>query len=905
MQGKDQVIIMKMMTLIAVLIVLASALLIVPAVHASSGAVLTANNVYGNIQHNFTVKGAMFFGLYTNGSQSVSVLLINKTTGSIVSSYTVKTGANGIYQSWVTNNFFFFDLSNLGPGAYKLQAWIAGSPVANVSVSISYPRYTSFIETKLSSFSSNNSYFVPGSIIGVSVFTEDQFGNPMSGNTSAGLSIILSAGSSNSSLNSIVSLTPNDYGIATYLLDSGVIGMNAGRYVLVTNFSSSPPGSSAVNPETGYAFYYIVQDTMTISPYSPTDVYGQGTTLKFSADLYPYNGKVNFTVASMKGKVYWNATALDTSGGFWNYSYFINYSLPDGTYFLNVSEYTNGYLFISNSVSFQALVVSVYSNELSYLPGETATFYYTVANTSNNGPVPGLGVNYTFEYRTAAGHQSISGVVSGGVINIVVPKNSMISSTAKMTVSASNEYGQNASTTVPVYIESLQSDISMNTQLSAGEIAIVQVNAYTNRVVSPVPGAKVYVNVTFGGNVIASYSMMGLITDAQGSASYAFMLSKNATPGVYVVDAHVYAYGWSSNSTISFTVSAPAQSYSLQLVPSQATYVAGETFMAYWALLLNGSEITGAHATYAAFVGEGAVASGVNSNGTISFLLPEGLQGDMTLTVTASADGGATASSTVSVSIVKYMLIVNPSVTEYTPGQTVKFTMTILGQGFTSSGFYYEIMDSNGNMVLSGSTSLNYFGFKVPAFPSLSYSVLVVASNRSNGGALTGSTYITEYSGLTMYLSLSASPYVGGYYTPGETITLYYNIRTTGLATSSAPYTIFVELDGVPGSERMYTVTSDKGSVLFTIPSDLSSGDYVLVANAQSGNGLSAQSLQTVGVSGAEPFWNYSILPGVSVGSLLLGIVALAALALAAISLIIIRPRKRANVKEEEEEEHQ
>lgn len=875
---------------IAALIV-ASALIVVPGARAASATTLTTNNVYGNVQPNFTVDGAMFFGVYTGTSQSVTLILVNKTYNASVQTMSVTTGSSGSYQSWVKNTFNFFDLSGVGAGPYQLQAWIAGKDVANASLTISYPRYSSTVTTMSQSPSSPNRYFDPGSLIGVRVFTEDQFGNPMSGNTSAGLQITVSGMSAGGVSTYLATLSPNDYGVATFVFGSFALGYAEGKYQLFANFSGTPAGSSVNNPETGTGAYYIIKDTLAISPYSSSGIYGQGTRLNLSADLVPYPGTVNFTVESNQGKVYTNLTNLAVSGGFWNYSYLINYSLPDGYYFFNISEYSNSYLFISQELQFEALAISAYSNEPAYVPGEPAYVYYVVSNTSNDGPVSGLSVNYTLNYRTAAGHESLSGQVSGGTIKFAIPANTLAPSTATMEITASNSYRQNVSYTLPLYVEKLASFLDAGGSYYPAQIVYIQAGAQTAKVTAPVPGAKVWINVTLNGNVIGAFSAGNMTTDGQGLVSYSFILPQNITPGTYNVVAHVSAYGLSSNSTASFDVLAsPGPAFSLQVIPSRGTFLSGAPFTAAWVLTENGSVAAGAHAVFAAFINNGAIATGSSSNGTIYFLIPSDVEGQLSVQVTASAGSGQQAYSTVTVGVAEAILIINPSITVYRPGDTVHFSLSILGNGFPSPVFYYEMKDASGNTVTSGTTTGTSISFTVPRYPSQSYTLSVIASNRSSG-TVSNAVTVYEYSGLLLYVSLSPSSYVGGSYTPGQKVTVYFRISALD-SSPSAPYAIMLQLIGVPGAVVQYTAVSGNGSVSFTLPSGMSSGSYLLYVQAYSSNGLSAVAYQTVQVSGVQPFWNYQVLPGASLGSLLLGIIAVVALALAVAPYLVRRAKK-------------
>ncbi len=864
---------------------------------AASGTsnVVTTNNVYGNVQNSFTVDGALFFAVYLNQSsaQTVNLALINTTSGSTLRAMSVTTSSNGVYQSWVLNNFNFFDLSYFSPGAYKLQLSVAGVAVANASFSIAYPVYTSHVHTTLSSYVKSNSYFVVGSYVYVSILTLDQFGNPMSGNTSASLYEIMYSGMANTSQNYIVSgyIPPNDYGIATVSFYSGYVGYSAGEYNITVEFAGYPAGSSNYDPTIGHSVYYLISPILTITPTRPGYVFGQGTTLGFQGQFFPYNGAINVSLTSWaSGRTIFNESNIPLSGGYWNGSYLVNYSVPDGLYFLNVSEAPNNYSFYSTGLYFQALVLSAYANERYYLPGEPATIFYTVTNTSNNAPAAGVNVSYTMNYTTSSGKQSLVGVVSGGVLNLVIPSTAEVPSNVAVKLYAVDSFGHNASETLDLGVSRLMGFASTSQNVYyASQPVIVSVQAAVGprpNNYSPVPGAHVYVNVSLSGSVISSYSGSDLTTDGQGIASYAFMLGSNATVGTYTVTAKTIAFGWTNTSTYTFQVAKQQAVYTLYLVPGQTSYVGGEQFTMAWTLVSNGTALTPAFAAYSAFIGSSAVAAGTNSNGTISFQVPAGTNGYMDVQVTASDAKGDSAGSTVSVYISQALLVINPSASDYAASSVVTFSYRIIGSGFSSPVYYYTIQDNNGNTVASGTPKTTSFQFTVPKQPSQSYTVFLTATNSSSGGVLTQSVTIYEASGLQLSFSISQSSYVTDTYSPGQTVSIYYRISTSGGGSLASAYVLYVWIPGFQSSYREYTVTSASGVVSYTIPSGASQGSYVIEAYADSvpsatSTGLVAQSLQ---ISSVEPFWNYNVIGGVSLGSVLMGIVTLVALALAVIA---------------------
>ncbi|MEM3852572.1 MAG: hypothetical protein QXP70_06185, partial [Methanomassiliicoccales archaeon] len=306
--------------LIILVVVLSSVMFVPQTVSASSKTLLTTNNAFGTLQNNFTVDGALFFGVYTNGSQAVTLTIVNSTGATVAGPVGVITASDGSYQSWVKSTFTFFDLTGMLPGAYRLEAYIGAVLTANASFALSYPVYSSKVYTTMPNYNTLNDYFIQDGNVYTRIYTTDQFGNPMSGNTSAGLQIRLSMIPEGGTLHRLAILTPNDYGYTYYSFNDVVTGLSSGSTKLVVNFSGTPAGSSTRNPETGSTVFYIIQSLLKISPYSPDNTYGQGTILTLSGVFAPFSGKVNFTVVSTSGREYVFAPNLNVSSGYWNYT---------------------------------------------------------------------------------------------------------------------------------------------------------------------------------------------------------------------------------------------------------------------------------------------------------------------------------------------------------------------------------------------------------------------------------------------------------------------------------------------------------------------------------------------------------------------------------------------------------
>ncbi len=879
--------------MIAMFVIVSALLIVVPTGNASAAtsASLTANNAYGTVQSKFTVDGALFYGIYNAApSTLVTVSLVNSTGGQTVSTQNVITSSSGTYQSWVSSNFQFFDLTGMPIGNYLLEASVAGTQIANTSLKILYPVYSTSIEMTLPNYNTPNMYVLSTSDVYAYTKTTDQFGNPMSGNTSAGLEIYLlttPAGYPNGYRQFVGYYSPNDFGVSLVNFPAANVYIGPAKYNLTAYFAGTPAGSSASYPQTGNGIYYIINNQVTISPPSSNNVYGQGLLLTFNGQFQPFDGNVNATIVSLStGTTYFNLTNSPVNSGNWNASYYVNYSVPDGYYVFNVSEASNGYQFYSTVISFQAIAIHAYSNEYTYVPGEPASIFYTVTNTSNDAPVNGASVTYTLNYTNSGGKQTESGVVSGGALNIQIPASTNFRSVVSITLKATDQYGHSAQTTVDVGVNELVSDVATSSiSYTPGEPVLVTVNAYVNGFrgfqTSPVAGATVYANISFMDKQLSAYSQKGLSTDGQGQASFVVVFPSNASLGTYTVNASTSAFSWNSISTTSFDLIKQTAQYTLVVVPSQVVYVSGSQFSAAWQLVTNGSAVTGATASYSAAINGGAITAGTSSTGTITFQLPQGLWGQMRLSVNAADAAGNQASTTVYVQVAEAMLVLSTGVNNYVPSQNVKVSYYVMGQGFSSPTYYYTITDNAGNTIMSGSTLKTSFVFTVPKVPSFSYTIEVIAANSTSGRTVNAYSSIYLQTGFQLFVTMSSSSYVTGTYVAGQHITIYYHISTYQMSSGSPVYTIGIQVLGLSTSTVTYTVTSTSGSLQYTVPSNLGNGNYILGVSAVDGNGGYSSALQNFAVSNSEPVWNYNVVGGVSLGSLLWGLITLLAVAIA------------------------
>lgn len=251
------------------------------------------------------------------------------------------------------------------------------------------------------------------------------------------------------------------------------------------------------------------------------------------------------------------------------------------------------------------------------------------------------------------------------------------------------------------------------------------------------------------------------------------------------------------------------------------------------------------------------------------------------------------------------MLVLGTSVQNYEPSQNVQVSYHVIGQGFSSPTYYYTITDAAGNIVMSGSTLKTSFVFTVPKTPSFSYTFEVIAANSTSGRTVSAYSSVQLLTGFQVSFTISSSSYVTGTYASGQHITVYYRISTYQMSSSSPVYTIQIQVLGIASSVVSFTVTSTSGSLQYTLPSNLGNGNYIMSAFAVDGSGGISSAIQNFAVSNSEPVWNYNVVGGVSLGSVLWGLITLIAVGIALMAYTGHRLHMKGGEKKTDQKEQQ
>jgi hypothetical protein len=270
-------------------------------------------------------------------------------------------------------------------------------------------------------------------------------------------------------------------------------------------------------------------------------------------------------------------------------------------------------------------------------------------------------------------------------------------------------------------------------------------------------------------------------------------------------------------------------------------YVGGQTADFNWSLVtLSGTSVSGWSGQGYAVSGYGfesvpiSIANGYLSgtSGTISFTVPTNFYGTVWLTITAQ-NGSSVVEGDWDVEVGAAVLLLAPTVTTYSPGESFAVDIQTQGSGFTGATLFYAVYSeqpSDGVPLESGIITGTSFTVQIPA-PSAPQEIEIEAWAQSGtlGEFAFGDYELYEVSQINVQAGISTvSQYSDGSFQPGQTLTVTWSVQPQGVG--NAPYRWEVRLwnaNGWEGSAAPISVVftgNDSGSLSYTIPSGSPAG---------------------------------------------------------------------------------
>jgi hypothetical protein len=199
---------------------------------------------------------------------------------------------------------------------------------------------------------------------------------------------------------------------------------------------------------------------------------------------------------------------------------------------------------------------------------------------------------------------------------------------------------------------------------------------------------------------------------------------------------------------------------------------------------------------------------------------------------------------------------------DFSPGDTIAATYSVSSHVILQPTYDYEVDDSAGTIVYSGNTNGTFYSYKTPNPASRTYVFRVTARQGANSTMSQAS--ISQVSGVILGVIFDKAAYG-----PGETIRAHLGLAPRGSTALPIQFTWLLAFGpGFGGSSVSAITTVPEVDLSLPVPSNLGSGDILMIAQ-ESSTGTST--FRTVHVAGASTFWITDV-GGVPLYAVLLGL---------------------------------
>ncbi|MFY9606927.1 MAG: hypothetical protein WAS24_09420 [Thermoplasmata archaeon] len=560
-----------------------------------------------------------------------------------------------------------------------------------------------------------------------------------------------------------------------------------------------------------------------MSPYYP----GQTVTAKLVTTYTTYMfyvETVNETDVTMPNM---NWTALIAPDGWWEHSFTLASSFPDGTYRMRVRDSTTNDIWYQQTFNVQKYVFDVSTSRYVYLPGETAMIQYMTMNVATFTEETGVTITYSAMWYNSSGNatwQNATLAGASGTQQFLIPTDVAMWQNVEISYWA-NESGRSASAGITLYFAMIDGQVAVAlTSYVPGDTVVVTVSA--NLDMDVLPGAAVDISVLVNGTAIEAYGSTNLTTNLQGEVTHTFKLVDAAAKGTYVVSAEISKVGFSTTVIGMFSVTVGG---SISVLLDKGYYYGGDTMTATITPIWDGKVVSVDNLGYSFTLDTGLLAWGNTSQTTVTAVLPTDYSGNVLLGVQAFYNGHMISGlDTATVHLADIALTVQND--RYRPGETVVFDWKIT-TGLATGSLQYEIVDSNGVKVKSEAptySTTGTFSQDVPLVnPPSSYTAHMWMTTET-GGFAQASLTVSMMANHELKIWVDKSKYSNGMYKPGETVKLHYSIGEYTMAPLET-YRLYV-YSSYNAVGTYYIVTDTTGYIEFAIPSDAPSAPFGIYA---------------------------------------------------------------------------
>ncbi|MCJ2512543.1 MAG: hypothetical protein LN409_04230, partial [Candidatus Thermoplasmatota archaeon] len=360
-----------------------------------------------------------------------------------------------------------------------------------------------------------------------------------------------------------------------------------------------------------------------------------------------------------------------------------------------------------------------------------------------------------------------------------------------------------------------------------------------------VAGAEVDIIVREEGDVVNAYGADDLLTKTDGTVTHIFTLAANIDDETeFEVEAEVRLEDVTVSDIVLFTVEEEAiGDLEVTLKFDKNIYLTGETITATAEVQTSGT--TTADVNYRFWIRNGwwgdLIDWTIQTSNELQWVIPDDFSGTLYFRVDAKNSEGYEDWDSDSVQVVYGHLLVDADKKEYEAGDTITVSFELVTNVMTNPDFFYTV-EAAGLPIKSGPAGTDDFTFEIPAIPAGNYRFVVTAIDE--GYEVAGSDTSRLLAGFFMSFEFDKEAY-----SPGDTMTITYEIKARGDSTLPGTFTISYGLMNGPVYSKQ--TTNAKGTLKYKIPDGIDEGHQLFSVT----DGGTAGAYESVYVrSGLNPF---------------------------------------------------
>jgi hypothetical protein len=669
-------------------------------------------------------------------------------------------------------------------------------------------------------------YFNSNDWVYFSIYVEDQYGNPFN-NDGQVFTEIEHNGDINSEwwwdeyTNSEAYIDESYYPNGDFDTDE----LYGSYFINVTN---------QIDESIGNATFIVVDVDIDIIPDKPQYVQSDKITLIVDTSI---DDTIDVRILDPDGidLIGANWTNQPIVNGQWTKEYTFGANLPDGNYEIQILK--DGNIMEMQTITLRKFNLKIWTDNSAYLPGETMKVFYTITNNKDGSGVTDATLDWIFEFYDIDAtkwdfkENTISTPGAQGSFSIPIPKSAYKNFDGDLWAWANDTQDHSSNKFRNVEIGGISASLNIQeNEYLAGDFVTVDISAHVNG------GDLKYGNVAFEvlkeGEEIVAYTKNNLRTDIRGDLSYVFVLQSSAEEGIYTININITKDGtdeWDIAQDTFEVVSEREMSIEMSFdnkysTGTQPQYYSGDTVTVTYTIYKGDSVVTGLNCEYSASYGSNVIKVGTTSSGQFSFDIPSDFQGTITVSVECTDSQGTKIHESDSISVLGTGILLNPSSTQYIPGDTIKIQYRVVGTDVPNSLFYIEIWDNHGNIIKRENVASGdgTYKFTVPeGDPPDNYYVGAIMTD-SNGVVITeNSVTLTKIKGFLVTFTMDKNTY-----RPGETATLHYKVISLDGSDIPEKFTLSYSFFGMPSNYK--EVSKSEGDVKLKIPEDIPDGEGLI-----------------------------------------------------------------------------